>query len=35
MPLGMLFQKRLKFVPGLVGSAGVSEIVLVCRRLPR
>jgi SAM-dependent methyltransferase len=35
MPLGMLFQKRLKFVPGLVDSADVAEIVLVCRRLPR
>jgi SAM-dependent methyltransferase len=35
MPLGMLFQKRLKFVPGLIDPAGVSEIVLVCRRLPR
>jgi SAM-dependent methyltransferase len=35
MPLGMLFQKQLKFVHGLIDPAGVSEIVLVCRRLPR
>jgi SAM-dependent methyltransferase len=32
MPLGMLFQKRLKFVPGLVDADGVDEIVLVCRK---
>ena len=32
MPLGMLFQKRLKFVDGLIDAAGVDEIVLVCRK---
>jgi SAM-dependent methyltransferase len=35
MPLGMFFQKRLKFEPGLIATAGVPEIVLVCRRLAR
>jgi hypothetical protein len=28
----MLFQKRLDFVDGLIDSAGVDEIVLVCRK---
>jgi SAM-dependent methyltransferase len=32
MPLGMLFQKRLKFVDGLIDATGVDEIVLVCRK---
>lgn len=32
LPLGMLFQKRLKFVDGLVDAPGVDEIVLVCRK---
>ena len=32
MPLGMLFQKRLRFVDGLVDATGVDEIVLVCRK---
>lgn len=32
MPLGMLFQKRLKFLDGLVEATGVDEIVLVCRK---
>lgn len=32
MPLGMHFQKRLKFFDGLIASAGVDEIVLVCRK---
>lgn len=32
MPLSMLIQKRLKFVDGLVDTAGVDEIVLVCRK---
>ncbi len=32
MPLGMLFQKRLKFVDGLIEATGVDEIVLVCRK---
>jgi SAM-dependent methyltransferase len=32
MPLGMLFQKKLTFVPGLMDTAGVHEVALVCRR---
>lgn len=32
VPLGMLFQKRLKFVDGLIDSTRVDEIVLVCRK---
>lgn len=32
LPLGMLFQKRLKFVDGLTDTPGVDEIVLVCRK---
>ena len=31
-PLGMLLQKRLKWVDGLAELAGVHEILLVCRR---
>lgn len=34
MPLGMYFQKRLQFVDGLINTAGVDEIVLVCRKRP-
>lgn len=32
MPLGMLFQKKLKFFPGLLDTEGVHEVALVCRR---
>jgi len=32
MPLGMHFQKRLKFVDGLIDATGVDEIVLLCRK---
>jgi SAM-dependent methyltransferase len=32
IPLGHLFQKRLKFGPGLIDTNGVDEILLVCRR---
>ncbi len=32
MPLGLFFQKRLKFVPGLMDTRGVHEVALVCRR---
>jgi SAM-dependent methyltransferase len=35
MPLGLLSQKRLKFVPGMIATNGVDEIVLVCRRRRR
>lgn len=32
MPLGMWFQKKLKFTPGLMNTDGVHEVALVCRR---
>ncbi len=32
LPLAMAFQKRLKFVDGLVCPANVDEVVLVCRK---
>ena len=32
LPLGILFQKRLKFRDGLLDTRGVAEIVMVCRR---
>jgi SAM-dependent methyltransferase len=32
MPLAMLFQKRLEFVNGLLDTARVDEVVLLCRR---
>jgi SAM-dependent methyltransferase len=32
MPLGMFFQKRLKFIAGLIDTPGVDEVVLVCRK---
>lgn len=32
MPLGLLLQAKLRFVPGLMDTAGVHEVVLVCRR---
>lgn len=32
MPLGMWFQKKLMFTPGLMDTAGVHEVALVCRR---
>jgi len=32
MPLGIFFQKRLKFLDGLIDASGVDEIVLVCRK---
>jgi hypothetical protein len=35
MPLGILFQKRLKFGPGLIEMEGVDEVVLACRRRRR
>lgn len=33
MPLGLFFQKRLKFVPGLMDTRGMHEVALVCRRV--
>jgi len=35
MPLALLFQKRLHMVSGLIDTAGVDEIVLLCRRRRR
>ena len=35
MPLGLIFQKRLKFSQGLIDTNGVDEILLVCRRRRR
>ena len=32
LPLGMRFQKQLKFVAGLIDAPGIDEIVLVCRK---
>lgn len=33
MPLGMWFQKKLKFTPGLMNTDGVHEVALVCRKV--
>ena len=32
MPLGLLFQKRLKLLPGMIASEGVDEVLLICRK---
>lgn len=32
MPLGARFQKKLEFVPGMIDTARVDEVLLVCRR---
>ena len=32
MPLGLIFQKRLRLMPGWIDAAGADGIVLVCRR---
>lgn len=32
LPLGLLFQKRLKFKTGLIDASGVQGLVLICRR---
>lgn len=32
LPIGMLFQKKLKFVEGMIDADNVDEIVLVCRK---
>jgi len=35
LPLGLLFQKRLKFTDGLIDLTNVYEILVVCRRRKR
>ena len=32
MQLGLWFQRELRFAPGLIGTDGVDEVLLVCRR---
>jgi SAM-dependent methyltransferase len=32
-PLGLLFQKRLRFSPGLIETEGIAEVILVCGRV--
>lgn len=32
MPLGLRFQKPLEFVAGMIGTDGVDEVLLVCRK---
>ena len=32
LPLGLLFESRLRLVPGLIETARVDEVILVCRR---
>jgi hypothetical protein len=32
MPLGLRLQKHLQLLPGMVGTDGVDEVLLVCRR---
>jgi SAM-dependent methyltransferase len=31
-PLGLLFQRRLRFSPGLIDTEGIGELILVCGR---
>jgi len=33
MPLGLRFQKKLLLVPGMIATAEIDEILLVCRRV--
>ena len=35
MPLGLRFQKQLSFGAGLIDTAQVDEVLMVCRRQPR
>jgi hypothetical protein len=32
MPLGLHFQKTLQWVPGMIATDGVDEVLLVCRK---
>jgi SAM-dependent methyltransferase len=32
MPLGLFFQKKLKFQPGMIATEGVDEVLLICRK---
>jgi hypothetical protein len=32
MPLGLLFQKRLKLQSGMIATEGVDEVLLICRK---
>jgi len=32
MPIGLLFEKRLRLVPGMIDATRVDEVLLVCRR---
>ena len=32
MPLGVRLQKKLTLVPGMIGTDGVDEIFLLCRK---
>ncbi len=34
MPLGVRFQKKLELVPGMIDTAAVDEVLLVCRKRP-
>jgi SAM-dependent methyltransferase len=35
MPLGLMFQKKLTFGPGLIAAGHVDEILMICRKVPR
>jgi SAM-dependent methyltransferase len=35
MPIGLRFQKHLQFVPGMIETQDVDEVLLVCRRTAR
>jgi hypothetical protein len=32
MQLGLRFQKKLAFAPGMIATEGVDEVLLVCRK---
>jgi len=35
MPLGLMFEGRLRLVPGMIDTTGVDEVLLVCRKSHR